>query len=129
MRQHVDIVGLLWMIWGALQLLGALVLGAMLLLGSGMMGLLGADSGDGELLVMAGLYGVFGLVLGAFVAVFGVANVAVGWGIRGRKPWARIGGLIMAALAVMNLPVGTLIGIFTFMVLLDAEVAEEFSAP
>ncbi|HHO52737.1 MAG TPA: hypothetical protein ENK18_18145 [Deltaproteobacteria bacterium] len=125
MRQHIDIVGLLFMAYGGLQLLGVLGMGLFVFVGGGL-GLLGISEGDAELVVMGGVYGLVGVVFAVLIGAFAVANLAVGWGLRGRKPWARIGGMIAAALSMMNMPLGTLLGIYAFMVLLDKDVAESF---
>jgi hypothetical protein len=126
MRQHIDVVGILFMAYGGLQLLGALALGAVFLfLGLGL-GAAGASGGEEELMVMGGIYGVVGLVAAVLAGLFAVPNLIVGNGIRGRKPWARMGGLVMGALALLNMPLGTILGIYAFMTLIDKDVTAEF---
>jgi hypothetical protein len=44
-----------------------------------------------------------------------------------REPWARIVCLIMGFLALLNIPFGTALGVYTLWVLLPAEADEEYS--
>jgi len=44
-----------------------------------------------------------------------------GWGLLQRAPWARLLALILAFLALFNVPFGTAIGVYTLWVLLPDE--------
>lgn len=125
MRQHIDTLGLLFMAYGGLQLLGVLAMGVFVLLGGGL-GLLGISEGDLELIVMGSMYGMIGAVLVVFAGLSALSSLAVGWGLRGRRPWARIGGLILGLLSLMNMPLGTLLGLYACVVLLDKDATDAF---
>ena len=66
----------------------------------------------------------------SFIAVVVVAKAAagfvVGWGLLQREPWARILTIILAFLALFNVPFGTALGIYTLWVLLPAESDVEY---
>jgi hypothetical protein len=121
-RQHLDLVGLFYILYGGMTLaVGALVFVIFGLGGIGM-GLAGAGGGDEELLIMSGIYGMAAVFTGLIVAVFGLPYVIVGFGMRRRKPWSRVAGLVLGALALMNLPLGTLLGVYGIVKLVDDDV-------
>lgn len=126
MRQHIDMLGIAFLVYGGIQVLVALGLGLMMLGFGGLLGSIGASSGDEEALVVGAVYGVFGVVVAVFVGVFGVVYLLTGMGIRRRRGWARIAGIVTGVLALTSVPLGTLVGIYALVTLLDKEVAEEF---
>lgn len=126
MRQHIDTMGVLFMVYGVLQLVGVLVLGLMLVGGVGL-AVVGVSSGEEELLLLGGVYGMIGLLAGALALVLAVGYLVAGQGLRKRRSWARIAAFVLGALALLNVPLGTALGVFAFIVLLDDEVAAEFA--
>jgi hypothetical protein len=66
----------------------------------------------------------------SFIAILVVAKAAagflVGWGLLQREPWARSLTIILAFLALFNVPFGTALGIYTLWVLLPAESDVEY---
>lgn len=72
-----------------------------------------------EQLVMLGLGGV-GLALGA-------AMVAIGNGLRVLSPKAKIPGVVLSALSLVNLPCGTAVGAYAIYLLLSAKGTVIFS--
>ncbi|MBA2320615.1 MAG: hypothetical protein H0V89_05605 [Deltaproteobacteria bacterium] len=129
MARHIDLVGICWMLYGGLQLLVALVLGIGIFGLGGMIGAAGVAGGEDELAVMGGLYAVLGPIVGVIAGVFAILDILAGVGIRQRAKWGRILGFVAAVLSVGSLPLGTLLGVFTFVVLLDKEAAAEFDRP
>ena len=49
-----------------------------------------------------------------------------GWGLLQREPWARVLTLILAFLALIHVPFGTVLGVYTLWVLLPAGAEEEY---
>jgi hypothetical protein len=126
MARHIDTVGILWIVYGVFQLLVCLGLGLMFLGVGGAMGLAGASGGDDELAVMGGIYAIIGPVIMLLVGVFAILEIAAGMGIRRRAGWGRILGFVNSVLSLSSMPLGTALGIFTFVVLLDKDAAAEF---
>ena len=117
MDRHIDTLGLLYLAYGALLLL--LALGLALLLGG-----IGAATGDAEAFAALGFAsGTVGLVLG-FCAV---PYLLAGWGLRQRRGWARVLALVLGALALFSIPIGTALGIYTFWALLKPEAQAAFA--
>lgn len=111
MHQHLKILGVLYLITGALYLLGALVV-ATAMAGTG---LITQDWG-----VFALLSGV-GMAIALVLGVLGLPGLIVGWGLVQHRSWVRVPALILAALNLLNFPVGTLLGGYTFWVLFQPE--------
>jgi hypothetical protein len=52
-------------------------------------------------------------------AVLSVPSLVCGWGLLRRRPWSRWLGILLAALAVVQFPVGTMFGGYVLWVLLS----------
>lgn len=75
------------------------------------------------LVIFQWFYGIFGVLW----VVSGALNIACGFCLRARK--ARVFCLIVAALELLSVPLGTVLGIFTIIVLSRASVRELFAPP
>lgn len=117
MDTHFDLLGLFHLIYGGLLLLIGLGVGILM---SGV----GAVSGDADATALLGLLGGgFGFVMAAFALPYLLA----GWGLRKRRRWARILAMIVGALALLSVPLGTALGVYTFWALLKPEAEEAFA--
>jgi hypothetical protein len=57
-----------------------------------------------------------------------IPGVIGGIGLLKRKPWARILVLILAVFDLLNVPIGTAVGVYTIWVLIQEETEQLFSA-
>jgi hypothetical protein len=121
MRQHVNIVGYLYIGFGALYLLIACLV-AVILLGAGLIAL-PSDGTEplGILLIVA-------VSVGLLLLVLGLPGIIGGWGLLRLRSWARILVLVLAVVNLFNVPIGTALGIYTFWVLLNDETEKLFAA-
>jgi hypothetical protein len=124
MASHVDFVGLLFIVWGALTALIGL---STLALGIGAFSLMtspGRSAGGGQF--------ALGLTAAAFttlalIAIFwGMAHIAIGVPVRRHKSWARLVALMLGSVDLMLLPYGTALGIYSLWVLLTEEGKRTF---
>jgi hypothetical protein len=69
--------------------------------------------------------GILGLISGLW-AVTGLVGIVVGWGLLTWQPWARILAIVFGCLALIHIPFGTALGIYTLWVLLPAESEREY---
>ncbi|GAC1355297.1 MAG: hypothetical protein NVSMB3_00260 [Acidobacteriaceae bacterium] len=53
---------------------------------------------------------------------------ATGFSLLSRRPWARTLGIVAAVLALLKIPLGTALGIYTLWVLAPAESGAEYDA-
>ncbi|MGH9814978.1 MAG: hypothetical protein ACRD6I_02770, partial [Candidatus Acidiferrales bacterium] len=56
----------------------------------------------------------------------GAASIAAGYGLMQREPWGRTLALVMGLLALLSVPFGTALGIYTLIVLLPARSEAEY---
>lgn len=69
-------------------------------------------------------------IVGAFVAIvlttFALPGIVAGYGLLRRQSWARILSMIVAFFGLLNFPLGTALGIYSFYVLLQDEAQNYF---
>ena len=62
-----------------------------------------------------------------FLLIISAPGIIGGFGILKKYSWARVLVLILGALNLLNIPFGTMLGVYTFWVLLNEDVAKEFT--
>lgn len=127
MRAHVDTLGWVFILYGVGQLVLAALAGFVCLAVAGMFVSGGIDRGDDGMLVAGGFYGGLGVVAALVAAVVAAPNVLIGVGLRQRRRWSRLGGLVCGALALSQVPFGTALGVYALWTLLDRDVNAEFN--
>ena len=116
---HINILGWLHVVSSAVFLLiGILALVFM----TGM----GFIAQDAEAFTILGLLGITGAM---FFALLALPGLLVGYGLLKRYSWARYLALIVAFFNLANFPIGSAIGVYTFVVLLQADIGQEFVTP
>jgi hypothetical protein len=118
MRQHVRILGWLFIVYSGLLL----VIAAFLFLIIGGAGVL---SGDRVAMLITGAVGTF---VAAFFALVSLPGLLAGFGLLKFRGWARILAIILAALNILHFPIGTALGVYALWVLLNAETAPLFTS-
>lgn len=63
---------------------------------------------------------------GVFLTLFGVIHLLLAWGLYERQPWARTLGIVIGCLALIRIPFGTALGIYTLWVLVPEASAKEY---
>ena len=61
-----------------------------------------------------------------FLGVFALPGLVDGIWTAQCKPWARIVGIVLSAISLINIPIGTVIGIYGLWVLLSKETEPLF---
>jgi hypothetical protein len=118
LRQHVTILG--WLHIAAAGL--AILVGAFLFLLFGGIGLAQHDR-DAQTFL-----GIIGFLVAIFLFLVSVPGLLAGYGLLQRKRWGRILAIVVGALHLASIPVGTALGIYTFIILANPE-AEAFFRP
>jgi hypothetical protein len=72
---------------------------------------------------------VVGPAVGLLLSAIGLPGLLAGYGLLTRKPWARVLAIVVAILGLLNVPIGTLIGIYALWVLFSAPVEAYFEVP
>ena len=124
MDTHVKVVAVLFLVLGGLGVLGALGLMAVFGGAAGIVGM----AGEGEEAALAiPILGITGTMLTAFLLVISLPGVIAGFGLLAYKPWARILGIVLAAINLINFPFGTILGVYALWVLLHKDSERLFS--
>lgn len=122
MDKHIELVGLLHIMWGALGLLLGL---SVLLLAGGAVAIAASALHNGP--DIAAAFTAFAMAAAAIVLlVGGAASAWAGMGLRRHRAAARITALGLALLNLFLLPFGTALGVYTFWVLLNHEARARF---
>jgi hypothetical protein len=70
--------------------------------------------------------GVTGATVGALLVVLALPGIVAGVGLLQRKGWGRILAMVVGFLGLVNFPIGTAIGLYTFWALLQTAAADVF---
>ena len=123
MQTHVKVVGVLYIVLSALGLLVALGVGAMF----GIAGIAGAAADSEDAALALPILGLTGGLVTAILVALSLPGLVTGFGLLANKPWARILGIVLAALHLLGFPFGTLFGVYTLWVLLNSETERLFT--
>lgn len=119
MQTHVKVVAILFIIMGALNLLAAVLFG----FGVGIAQVVLGMSGDPDAAAAMPIVGLAGTALVVFLLCLGIPPIIVGMGLLRHREWARIAGIVIAALMIFHFPFGTAVGIYGLWTLLNNETA------
>jgi hypothetical protein len=124
MQTHVKVLGVIYLAFGALMLLAALFLAVTL---GGVAGIVGATAEPDDAAIAIPVLGFAGTALAGFLGIFSLPSLITGYGLINFKPWARIVGIVLSAISLINIPIGTIIGAYGLWVLLSKETEQLFN--
>ena len=121
MEQHVKIVAILNIVMGGLGVLVALFL---LLLFGGLAGAAGLESDPGGPVVL----GMVGALTFGIVLVLSAPSLIGGIGLLKFRPWAQTLTIVTSILNLINIPLGTALGVYGLWVLFNKDTKPLFKA-
>jgi hypothetical protein len=124
MAQHVKILGVLHIVFGAIGVFGAVIV---LMIFGGISALVGMSDRAGN--IPAPIMGIIGGVAFVVILALSLPGLIIGIGLVQFRPWARIGGIIISALDLFGFPFHTALGIYGLWVLLSRETEQMFGVP
>ncbi len=130
MQNHVKILAILHIVFGAFGLFAALICLAFF---GAIAGLIrtaiesGGTSDVPEVAVPA--VGIVGALIVVLIVVFSLPGIVTGFGLLQYREWARILGIVLAAISLPGVPFGTALGVYGLWVLLNAETVRLFAKP
>ncbi len=113
-KQHLKVVAALNIGLGVLGLILAMI--AFIVLA-----FIGLFSGDPDALP---ILTIIAFIVGGFLLITSVPDIIGGIGIVKRQSWSRILVLILSVLKLINIPLGTIVGIYSIWVLMQDEAVE-----
>ena len=119
MKNHVTLLGALFIAYHVIGLMVGVII--MALLSS-----IGVLTHDAQAMAILSAIGVG---LGTFLIVLSVPGLIAGIGLLRGQGWSRILALIIGALDLLDIPLGTALGVYCFWVLLQDDTMEVFEGP
>jgi hypothetical protein len=127
MRDHVKIVAVLNIVFGGVAAL--IGLGILLFFG-GIAGLVSMSANNDPNAALAiPILGLIGMGLMILILICAVPGIVAGIGLLKLRPWARILTIVLSALNLVNVPIGTAVGIYGLWTLLNPETEQLFRSP
>lgn len=131
-ESHLSLLSIFHYIMGGLTLLASLVFVVYILLGALFIAqpegfAENADPNGPPPALMGGIFIVIGVIAMVLVAATGVLELVAGASLRSKRRWVLC--LVVAGLNCLNAPLGTILGVFTFLVLFRPSVKELFLGP
>ena len=117
MKKHVTVVGAIHIGFGILGLIGAVVVFFVLNFAKGFVG-------DDEIPVI--VLGFLSISLPLLIGFMSTLGLVGGLGLLNFQPWARYLVIVVAALGCLNIPIGTLLGVYSLWVLLQDDTIKLF---
>jgi hypothetical protein len=117
METHVTLLGWLYIVSNAIFILLGLC-GLILFRGIG---------GIVDDRFVTDLFSLITTVAAVFLAVLGLPGLMAGYGLLRSESWGRYLALIVAFLSLVNFPIGTILGVYAFFVLLQEEANTYFT--
>ncbi|MBD3168364.1 MAG: hypothetical protein GF307_02700 [candidate division Zixibacteria bacterium] len=116
MEKHITALGVIYIAFGILGIVTGIIV-FWVIAGAGMI------SGDEEAIFITG---TVGLIIGLFFIVTSAIEIIGGIGLLKRWGWSRILVLVLGVISLIEIPIGTAIGIYTLWVLLQQEAVDYF---
>jgi len=117
---NIRLLGILWIVYSVIHLVPGLFVAAILPVG--MPWARGVAFGS----VPGFVPGTFLGIMGGFLLIVSLLGIVAGWGLLERKPWARTLAIVFGCLALLNIPIGTALGIFTLYVLASSDAERQY---
>jgi hypothetical protein len=117
---HVKVLGAIFLVLGVFGVLGALLISVLF---GVLAGVAGATSDD---TVGPTILGLTGLALTVLLIGLSVPSIICAWGLLRFRAWARIVAIVLAAIALISFPYGTIFGIYALWVLFKRETEAVF---
>jgi hypothetical protein len=119
MRKHVTVVGAIHIGFGLLGLIGAMAVFFALHFAKGF---IPSEEGDVPIMVLRFL----GISIPFLIGFMSTLGLVGGIGLLSLQSWARYLVIVVAALGCLNIPIGTLKGVYSLWVLLQDETVKLF---
>jgi hypothetical protein len=111
MEKHITLLGVLHIVYHALGLLiGVLIVS--------LLGWIVHFVGEPE---VSSILGMVMSIIAFFMIVISVPGIIAGIGLVKRRPWSRILALVIGIIDLLDIPLGTALGVYTIWVLMSDE--------
>jgi hypothetical protein len=122
---HVKVLAILYLVFSGLSVLLAVVICLATGVVTSIVGT-AADPADAQLAIPFIRLG--GGVAALFFVAWAAPGLVIGLGLLKRRPWARLLGIVMSAVSLMHIPLGTALGVYGLWVLFHRDTEHLFAA-
>ena len=119
MKDHVKVIGILWIIIGAFYLCLATFA---LLVFFGVAQIPNVED------VSPNILRLIGIIASSLLGFIGLPQIIGGWGLMHHKEWARILILVVSFLSLFHIPFGTALAVYSMIILFNPETVRLFQA-
>ena len=126
MADHVKILGILHIVYGILGVLAGIII---LLIFGGLAGVVSVAAHSADALIAVPILGGIGAFIFILLLALSLPGIVAGFGLIEFRPWARMLTIILSALELMSVPIGTALGIYGLWVLLSPGAEQLFRQP
>jgi hypothetical protein len=95
----------------------------------GIAGMAGAAADPEDAAIALPVLGIAGSLLTIFFLAISLPGLVTGFALLSYRPWARILGIVLCAINLINFPFGTVLGAYGLWVLLNKDTERLFSTP
>ena len=128
MRDHIKILGIVHIVFGLIGICVAFLI--LVVFGVGTLGIAGvAAQEEPEALIAVPIVAAILTFVVFFIALLSLPGILAGWGLLNYKPLARILAIVLSALNLLSVPIGTALGVYGLWVLLNGETERLFLSP
>jgi len=129
LQSHLQLLGILWCVYGVYRVASG-ILAALIFLGISTPGFLGGFGKPPNVpfLVLAPWMSGVAVVVVLFTSVGALLALAAGVSLLMHKSWGRILAIVIGILALITIPFGTALGIYTLWVLAPSTSGAEYDA-
>lgn len=118
METHVKVLAVLYIVVSSLFVMLALL---MILMFGGVSAIVGSQASAEDAAIAVPILGVTGMAIASFFLAIAIPGLITGYGLLKRASWARIVGIVLSALHLINFPIGTVLGVYGLWVLLNKD--------
>ena len=122
-EEHNKILGIMHLVYGGMHALSLVVMLFVFLI----MGITIPFGFSGRDAPPAALFAVIGIIVFVFMLVLTIPPFVAGYGFLKRKQWSKVAGVISACLALLSVPMGTALGVYTFWFLFGEKGRQMYS--
>lgn len=123
METHVKILAILYLVFSSAFLVAAVIL---LVIFGGVTAVVGTAAEAEDAAIALPIIGITGMALVGFLTMIAAPGLIAGFGLLKLANWARILGIVLSALHLLNFPIGTVLGVYGLYVLLNRDTERLF---
>jgi hypothetical protein len=125
MQTHVKVLGVLLLVKAAFLALFAIGFPFFMRLIGGF----AQQSGDPDAATGVAVLGLVGTGLGVYFGVGALVWGLTGYGVLKHQSWARIAAIVLSAISLIEIPIGTALGIYGLWIMFNKETEAIFAKP